>query len=157
MLYFIQLFINAIVNSSGDEEYTDQVHEAPTSRFKIVGDNIDIGIKARYMRSTQFINHSLHYFNSFAVLNRINFQEYSNSPLHICFNEPKKRALLVLPSKQDDETIESNMAVLISRVLVKHMSFFKHTFDDVINWHIDHKYQKEMSTKSVVVSDVTVN
>ncbi len=118
MLYFIQLFINAIVNSSGDEESMDQVHEAPTSGFKIVGDNIDIGIKARYMRSTQFINHSLHYFNSFAVLNRINFQEYSNSPLHICFNEPKKRALLVLPSKQDDETIESNMAVLISRDLL---------------------------------------
>ena len=34
------------------------------------------------------------------------------------------------------------------------MSFFKTCFDDIIEWHIQHRYSKEMNQKSVVVSDM---
>ena len=65
---------------------------AHISGFKHVGDNIDFGIKARYMRSNQFSNHSLHYFNSFAVLNRIDLSGYSDTYPHSCLDQPKRRA-----------------------------------------------------------------
>eukprot|EP00731_Ephydatia_muelleri_P017235 Em0010g333a len=51
----------------------------------------------------------------------------------------------------NDNTLSSNIATLVSRVLCKHMKFFNVSFDDVVQWHIHHKYYKEMSQKSQVV------
>ena len=58
----------------------------------------------------------------------------------------------ILPNCNDDRTIRENIAVLISRVLVTHLKFFKVTFEDLTEWHINHPFQAELSTKSVVVS-----
>ena len=104
------------------------------------------------MRSNQFSNHSLHYFNSFAVLNRIDLSGYSDTYPHSCLDQPKRRAESLLPSSEDDAIILNNIATLVSRVLAEHMPFFKHTFEDVTDWHIKHKHYKEMSSKSDVVS-----
>ena len=41
--------------------------------------------------------------------------------------------------------------ILMSQVLVREVPFFKITFDDVVINHIDHKYIKEMSSKSDMV------
>ena len=50
--------------------------------FKLVGDNIDKNVKARYLRSDHG-NSSLHYFHSFAVKDRIDFSHLSSTlPLH---------------------------------------------------------------------------
>lgn len=124
---------------------------AQISGFKLVGDNIDFGIKARYMRSNQYSNHSRHYFHSFAVQNRIDLSDYSDTYPHSCLDQPKRRAESLLPSSADDAAILNNIATLVSRVLAEHMPFFKQTFEDVTNWHIKHKYYEEMSSKSVVV------
>eukprot|EP00731_Ephydatia_muelleri_P008752 Em0004g1090a len=52
----------------------------------------------------------------------------------------------------NDNTLSSNIATLVSRVLCKHMKFFNVSFDDVVQWHIHHKYYKEMSQKSQVLT-----
>ena len=42
--------------------------------------------------------------------------------------------------------------ILISRILTEPMSFFKYTFDDVVDWHMKHQYYAEISSASIVVS-----
>ena len=37
-------------------------------------------------------------------------------------------------------------------IQTEHMSFFKYTFDDVVDWHMKHQYYAEMSSASIVVS-----
>lgn len=61
-------------------------------------------------------------------------------------------ALSLLPSPEDDDTIRKNICILISRILYNNLDFFKTAFDGVVEWHIEHSYYKEMSTKSDVVS-----
>lgn len=130
---------------------------APATKFfgyKIVGDNIDKGVKARYMRANKHQNQSLHYFNSFAVANRVDFSALSDVRPSTCLNSPQKRAVQLLPSKDDDAILRSNFMTLVSRVLVEFIPFFKETFDGVVTRHIQHEYSTEMSTKSQVVSQI---
>ena len=58
----------------------------------------------------------------------------------------------LFPSIEDDEVLRSNFSVLISRVLVEHMSFFAVAFKDIVPSHIPHVHNIEMSYKSEVVS-----
>ncbi len=60
----------------------------------------------------------------------------------------------LLPSVADDLAIKDNIATIISRVLVNHMEYFKFAFEDVVEWHINHAFYGEMSTKSTVVSNI---
>lgn len=97
--------------------------------YKLVGDNI---VKARYMRVEQHCNKSLHYFNSFAVLNRIDFSSFPTSLPLSCVNHPHELALSLLPSKEHDKIMKSHFATLISRILYSHMEFFKVSFDGCV-------------------------
>ena len=104
------------------------------------------------MRSDRFQNRSLHYFNSFAVKDRISLSQlmaYQLPPQlqsgHI--------AELILPSEADDVLMKKGLSTLVSRILVKNMPFFNMSFSDVIDWHILHPFSKEMSTKSKIVGD----
>ena len=127
---------------------------SPYSRqlgFKLVGDNIDKSVKARHMRLDGSRNQSLHCFNSFAVLDRIDFSFLPDTLLHTCFNSPDKMALAILPSKEDDEMLRQHFTTLVSHIICTHIPFFKFAFEDVVEWHIVHRYYKEMSTKSQVV------
>ena len=119
--------------------------------YKLVGDNIHKGVKARYMRAEVHRNQSLHYFHCFAIQNRIDHSNYPGVHPPTCKDSPRHRALALLPSKEDDSTLWMNIAVLVSRVLAEYMPFFKHTFDDVVTWHIKHQHTAEMSSKSLVV------
>ena len=119
--------------------------------YKLVGDNIDITVTARYMRP-ELQNQSLHYFYSFAILDRVNLSGFSNHFPATCTDSPLNTALSLLPSVENDEKLLHNIAILISRVLVTHMPFFQFAFNDVTTWHIHHKFYKEMSKKSEVVS-----
>ena len=125
--------------------------------YKLVGDNIDKGVKARYMRADEHRGQSLHYFHSFAVQNRIDFSSYSDVLPATCLDSCERRAKQLLPSKDDDSCLRNNLTILVSRILVDNMSFFRHTFDGVVTWHIEHQYYSEMSTKSVVVSSTSGN
>lgn len=56
--------------------------------FKLVGDNIDKNVRPRYLRSSIHRTESLHYFHSYAVRDRIGFNEL-----------PHKQPSGCLPSK----------------------------------------------------------
>lgn len=125
--------------------------------YKLVGDNIDKAVKARYMRVEGSRNQSLHYFHFFAVLDRIDFSPLPDVFPHLCFNCPKQMALALLPSTNDDMTLRQLFVTHVSRILTTHIPFFKFAFEDVVEWHIQHQYYEEMSAKSQVVSYCTDN
>ena len=126
-----------------------EVHSPKIVGYTLCGDNIDKNVRRRYQRSDQQTL-SLHYFHSFAVRNRIDFSALSDK-----IPGPLTKSSIVssiIPSAVDDQRMYTNVAILISRVLVNNMDFFQSTFSDVVCWHIEHKHYKAMSTKSVVVS-----
>ena len=121
----------------------------PWSGFKIVGDNFDITVKPRHM-TFDHQTKSLHYFHNYALKDRVDFSAHSSTPTIIHPLEFCKDKFL--PSSEDQDAIENNMAILISRELVKYMPFFKQHFQSCIKWHIEHTFSSEMRQKSVVVS-----
>lgn len=95
---------------------------------------------------------SIHYFQSYAVADRVDFSHLSKSVIPTQQSDPKQVAISLLPSPEDDLAIRENICVLMSRVLFDNVAFFNLSFDGVIDWHIMHEYYKEMSAKSDVVS-----
>jgi len=99
----------------------------PVNSYVIVGDNIDKNVRPAFQRldrSTQ----SLHYFHSYAVLNRIDISGLSdNRPSSIDISPDK-----ILPNHVDIEKLLSEFEVLVARyvclclclcVLAVHMNF----------------------------------
>ena len=70
---------------------------------------------------------------------------------HECEDSPICRASRLLPSEEDDTVLRHDIATMAARILTQNMPFFKLTFEDIVEWHIPHKYSTEMSSKSVVV------
>ena len=97
-------------------------------------------------------NVSLHYLHSYAVQNRVDASNLSDSPVDMSTFTPKGIAITIIPSLDDDRILRENIAVLISRVLVTHLNFFSFSFNDVVDWHIEHQFSSQMSQKSTVVS-----
>ena len=97
--------------------------------YKIVGDNLDKNIRPRFMRIGKYHSQPLHLFHSFAVLDRIDMTNLSDACEHTCL---PSMAESLLPSTEDDQILMNNFSVLISRILVKHMSFFENTFSDIV-------------------------
>ncbi len=123
--------------------------------YRLCGDNIDKTVKTRYMRSDKH-NLSLHYFHSYAVLNRVDASSLSDIVPDISQLDTEVVANTLLPSVSDDLVLRNNITTIISRVLVSHLEYFKFAFEDTVNWHIKHKFYGEMSQKSIVVSKKTL-
>lgn len=118
--------------------------------FKLVGDNIDKNVRRRHQtidRSTQ----SLHYFNTFAVEDRIDFSGLSELRPNISLNDMSPEQLL--PSHDDLSNLLANLGVLVSHILTEHLPAMKH-LAPAVDKHIKHKYYSQMSKASVVVSYV---
>ena len=116
--------------------------------FKLVGDNLDKTVKPREMR----VDHqtkSLHYFQVYALRDRVDLSDFSNEVKMPDIDSIKLDNFL--PSSQDDNTMKSNFGVLVGRVLMKHIPYFK-KFGHGLERHIMHEYSEEMSKKSEVVS-----
>ena len=120
---------------------------SPWFGFKMVGD-IDKMIKPRYMR-TDRQNQSLHYFHMYAVRDRINLSESCENQRQAPKDPPLEE---LLPSPDDSKQLHSNMEILVTRILARHMPFIAENFEDVVIRHIPHPYLKEMAQKSEVVS-----
>ena len=139
-----------------DLDYTESTHSENESGntnvgYKIVGDNLDKTVKARYMRDGAR-NQSLHYFHYFAIKNRVDLSELPDVHPQTCIPSPELKAIMMLPSVEDDKDLRRLFAVHVSRVLATHIPYFKNAFEDVVEWHINHKYYSEMSLASEVVS-----
>ncbi len=89
--------------------------------YRLVGDNIDKNVKPRHTSEHQ--THSLHYFHTYAVRDRIDLSNVSSEQPIPKISEMKMEDLL--PSNDDNLVLIENLAILIGRVLSKHMPFFK--------------------------------
>ena len=119
--------------------------------YSLMGDNLDTNVKPRYKR-TDHLGESLHYFHCLAIKDRISlFSQLAITPQHTCINRPQEMALQLLPTTESDSDLIDVMTMVISRVLATHLSYFQFSCSDVVTWHKDHQYYKEMSTKSDVV------
>ena len=111
--------------------------------YKLVGDNIDLAIKARYMRTDGPSNQSLHFFHLMGVRDRVNLSHLSIDLPATCLNHPERIADEILPAIDDDQVLLNNMEMIVSRVLATHMPYFKLTFSDVVTWHLNMSFMKK--------------
>ena len=58
-----------------------------------------------------------------------------------------------VPTESDIDEMLSNFGILVSRILVQYMPFFKEHFSDVVVKHIPHEHQSEMEKISEVVKN----
>ena len=129
---------------SGD--YSPEVIPHPIRCYgiKLVGDNLNMTVDPRNMRSDQQA-----YFQVYAVRDRIDLSGFSEEPPLVNADAPVHKLLL---TAEDNMNMLSNIGILVAHVLVKHIPFFSTAFSDVVMEHIPHIYSKEMSTKSEIVS-----
>ena len=79
------------------------------SGYVIVGDNVDKNIRQSFQR-VDYKTQSLHYFNAYAVLDRIDFSGLSDE-VSCTAVDPKH----ILPTLDDACTLEREFQVLVSR------------------------------------------
>ena len=118
--------------------------------FKIVGDNINKTVHSRH-QTIDSPTQSLHYFNSYAVQDRIDLSSYSDTTPAI--NLETVSMDILLPTEDDLRELHSCFAIHIAKVLTPHLSSFS-AFAEVVPTHIKHKYSTEMAKKSNVVSEI---
>ena len=120
---------------------------APTSfslkTFKLVGDNVDKNVKPSDVRVDSQTK-SLHYFQTYAVRDRIDLTSYDDTPV---IDESKVDSTRLLPSESD----HNKLTFLVARVLKQYMPFFE-KFGAGLEKHIRHKFYEETGQKSEVVS-----
>ena len=124
--------------------YIDPV--TPTVQF--IGDNVDL---------RQYVSHETidrkgqdhHWFHLMAVKDRVVPDDLSKE--HPQVDIRKLPLQTFLPSVQDCHDLHMEITVLVSRVLVAHLTAFKF-FNDLIPQHITHKYSAAMEKKSEIVS-----
>ena len=121
--------------------------------FKIAMDNIDMNIRPRHQtfeRQTQ----SLHYVNSFALKDRIDFSSFEHATVNTVLH-PESLHDVLLPSASDREALMANFVILAGRILCDAIPALN-KIPGLTTKHIEHLYSKEMSTKSGIVSAYTV-
>lgn len=123
----------------------------PIRHYKLVGDNIDMAVKAGYIQADGARNQSLHYFHSFAVKNRVNFSHIPDIHPHTRSPSHKQMAVCLLPSAEDDKKLHQLFLVHVSRIVATYLPYFKFAFENVVDWHVQHMYSNQMSQKSEVV------
>lgn len=136
-------------NNLSPETFQNEPGSEPSAcpGVKLVIDNIDSTVKPRYQRIDSQ-NKSLHYVQVYAVRDRINFSQLSNSP-----PSPAGRSVYdILPTTSDYQMLKHNFAILVSHILVEHIPYFKDDFKGLVPRHIQHPYSAEMAKQSEVVS-----
>ena len=113
---------------------------------RIVGDNWDLEVKARYQTKSQ-TNKSLHYFHAYAVKDRVVANGMDNKEPQKSIDEIEMREFLPTPEVQ--EAIASDLTSIIPRVILKYLKPYS-KFKGASN-HIPHQYSREMQEKSEVV------
>ena len=113
--------------------------------------NVDWRIVPSSIRSDKQAQ-SVHCFHSFGARDRIDLSGLSDiQPTH----KPSMSEVVssLLPSSHEESLLQDGFAILLARMLCSSMKYFRWTFADCIDWHIEHGYTAEMSTKSEVVSE----
>ena len=101
------------------------------------------------IQSEENQNHSIHWTQEYAALNRVVEHSLDEKQPIKSFSEFQLSD--ILPGKAVQERLKLRWAVLASRVVCKYLTKFKQ-LQDVIVSHIPHPYATEMATKSNIVS-----
>ena len=123
---------------------SDQPQSLPAG-YKVVFDNIHKTINPRHMTADSQVV-SLHYVQAYAVRDRV---DYSSFPSQKCGDT---NLYDLLPSQTNYSSLKENFAIYICRVIVENLVFFHDDFKQLTSKDIPHKYSKEHSKKSEVVS-----
>ena len=143
---FFEANFSALNEGLGDTEVNKSYSLSANAGYKLVFDNLDKNVKPRHMR-TDNQTKSLHFVQSYATRDRVDFSRYSNeAPTEV-------NAFDVLPTEEDYKSLKADFSTLVSRMMVEHIPFFSTDFKGLPVKHIPHQYSREMSTKSEIVSD----
>ena len=112
---------------------------------------MDSKVKPRHMRSDQQST-DLHYFHLYATRDRVDLSDASNEPPSI---NPDPILSDLLPSDSDVEAMMSNFGILVARILIQYMPFFKKHFSDVVVHHIPDDHESETEKVSEVVINIS--
>lgn len=111
--------------------------------FKIVGDNIDKNVRPRHNREDRKTI-SMHCYHSYTVRDRVSIRGLSDTnPNMKDINLLSIPVDVVLPSFADQQAIKHNFTLLVSRILVEHLQYFKESYSDAIDRHIVHEHYKK--------------
>lgn len=128
--------------------YSFHLQDSVWHGFCIIGDNIDKNVKPRH-QTLEHTTKSLHYFNSYAVLDRIDLSGISDEQPVVDTSSFDFSSLF--PSPDDYSQLMKGFAVLVSRMLAEHFPAFKE-IPGITRKHITHAHSSEMSKKSKVAS-----
>ena len=129
------------VSKSLSPEKSQHAMPSACTGLKLVIDNIDSTVKPRYQRMDSQ-NKSLNYVQVYAVKDRIDFSQLSNSP-----PSPGRSVYDILPTTADYQALKDNFSILVARILVEHIPYFK-DFKGLVDNHISHPYSSEMAKSS---------
>ena len=116
--------------------------------FIIVGDNIDKNVSPRDMQVNSQVQ-SVHYFNYFAVHDRINTSFSPDCPTIDPMSIPTSA---FLPTAEDCSGLRRYYITLVARVVTKNMKYFKHLQQCVPIITCTHVHSDELHKKSETVS-----
>ena len=86
----------------------------PGPLYQFCGDNIDKNVKSRYFRTDKSPGASLHYFNYYAVKDRIDFSHMKEEPITSEQSDMRQVALSLLPTPEDDTALQNSICVIMS-------------------------------------------
>ena len=114
--------------------------------YILVTDNLDKNITPRFMTVASQVK-SLHYVNSYGVLDRVPLPKASHSLINP--NELPLSTFLLSPD--DCLKLRQDYTFLVARILVNKLEYFS-KFKKIVPVHLFHKYTTEMKKKSQIVS-----
>ena len=125
----------------------DQHREMMNPGYKVLGDNADIGQRARQLSKTHK-NPDHHFFNHCAVKNRVNSNHLDYAKAQDASNiEPT----MLLPSVEDNNCLREELVILTAQVIAKYIPALA-WFEMHVPKRIGHEFASISSSKSEVVS-----
>ena len=115
--------------------------------YIVVGDNIDKRIVPRNMRVEHQVQ-SLHYFHAYAALNCVKTLHLDDSKQIGDIKHIPLSTFLLSP--EDCSTLRDNYVILVSSILVRHLTALQ-PFIKCVPQHIQHANSAIMNLKSTVV------
>ena len=115
---------------------------------RLVGDNIDHELHAR-IQAKEHSNQSIHWTHQYAIRDSVTDPLLDNTKPQKSLDDLQLVELLPTPDVQ--ARLKRSWAILVSRVLTKHLKEFQFLRKVVIN-HIPHPFSSESSKKSEIVS-----
>ena len=119
--------------------------------YIVGGDNVDFTVNPSDMRSDNQ-RKSIHFFHVYGALDRVNCIGLSDEKLSGDITTLPLSTFV--PSSIECITLRKNFAVLLGRVVVEKLEYFK-KFQCCVVKHIQHEYSEEMKQKSCLVSHYT--